>query len=552
MNLKTFAMTIPKDSYRENAAAPGDLVEVKIRSLFPGSVLPCDFYFPSLFEGEQGIQQDKVLSRGEHYGEEQQQSFLQEGVDPLYIALEDENDFLTYHNRQTLLTLGSSRTPNERKTQLLYDNAELVVKKVFREHPNEENIQMGRQLIEQFAAHISSGKSTLSALLALFSKDYYTFNHCVQVAALGMSFCGFLGWSESEMIDVGLGTLFHDVGKNSISDLILNKPGRLESHEYHAIRQHPFLGYTQLKKSRTLSKDQLYTVLYHHEAMDGSGYPDGLAGTDIPIHARLAHIVDVFDALTSERVYKKALPRRDTLALMKNEARASFDGELLDAFTRFIEDHCGGGDGRGCEIRAVTGTPFSLQCASTEKKMKSLLVGMEKNDYFVLRLPDPVHLQDLKTGTPLTVRYVYAGEAYGFKANVLETLHQPVPLVLLDYPDEIERLSLRREQRHECLLPAGIEVGEATIRCLVVDLSYMGCRVSIKHAERDGLAPMDKDDFVKVWTYLPGRDEAIRLRGQIKNMERTEQEDHIGILFTTEQAPDQWKAFIDDILDLTR
>ncbi len=552
MNPKTFATAVPTDHCCDDAAVPPDFVEVKIRSLFPGSVLPCDFYFPSIFESEEGIQQDKVLSRGEQYGEEDHRTFMEDGVDSLYVRLEDESEFLSYLNTQTLLTIGSALTPNARKTQLLYDNAELVVKKVFREHPNEENIQMGKQLIEQFAAHLSSGESTLTALLSLFSKDYYTFNHCIQVAALGMSFCGFLGWSSVEMVDVGLGTLFHDVGKNSISENILNKPGKLESHEYHAIRQHPFLGYQQLKKSRTLSKDQLYTVLYHHEAMDGTGYPDALAGNDIPLYARLAHIVDVFDALTSERAYKKALPWQDTLALMRNEARSSFDGELLDAFTRFIEDNYGSLGLRECDIKAVIGTPFSLQCESSDKKMRSILVGMEQKDYFVLRLSDPAQLQDLKTGTSLTVRYVYAGEAYGFKSTILVTIPQPFPLILLAYPGDVERLSLRSERRHACLLPAGIECGEETVRCLMVNLSYRGCRVSMKNSEKEKLPSLDKDDFIKVWTYLPGRDEAVRLRGQVRNVEKTEEEKFIGVMFTAEQAADQWKAFINDILELTR
>ena len=421
-------MSIHKDPPKSNSCPDIGLphfIPVKVRSLFPGSALPCDFYFPSIFEDE--IRQDKIMSRGELYLEEDHCAFLEES-DTVYIRTGDEQEFLAYLVDKTQEAVKSQETPDKRKIQLLYDSAEAVVKKVCREHPNESNIAGGKRIIEEFAADITSGQITVTALLSVFSKDYNTFSHCVQVATLGMSFGNFLGWSEPEISDFGFGALFHDLGKNSISDDILNKPGKLQKHEYEIIRQHPFTGYQQLKKTKAFSKDQLDVILYHHEAMDGSGYLEGLSGNEIPRYARAAHIVDVFDALTSTRVYKAALPPQDALALMKCEMRASFDAGLLGAFTSYIEGGDFSSNASRSELKAGIGALASIQCETLGNKAKSILVGMEAKRYIILRLSDPAQAQKLQAGTPLVIRYIYAGEAYGFKGTILELVQNPVPL----------------------------------------------------------------------------------------------------------------------------
>jgi HD-GYP domain-containing protein (c-di-GMP phosphodiesterase class II) len=531
-----------------------DFLPVKVRSLFPGSTLPCDFYFPSLLENEEEIQLEKIMTAGELYPEENYCTPFEQETDIVYIKTKDEQSFLSYLMDNTQKVVKSGEMPDRMKTQLLFDNAEAVVKKVFREHADESNVAAGKKIVEDIAAQITSGRLSLTALLSIFSKDYYTFSHCVQVATLGMSFGSFLGWSMSEIGDFGFGALFHDLGKNSISDNILNKPGRLEKHEFEIIKQHPFTGYQQLKQTGAFSKDQLDTILYHHEALDGSGYPEGLSGKDIPYFARAAHIVDVFDALTSKRAYKGALSREQALALMSSEMQFSFDAELLDAFCRCIERGDKAFDNGGSQLKAEIGTLASIECEALSKKTKSILVGMEAGNYVILRLADAEQAQKLQPGAPLIVRYIYAGEAYGFKGKILKLFHNPVPLIMVTYPEQVERLSLRHEPRQECYLPAAIEVSGKTIRCITVNLSYRGCRVFVKSRGSDKSSFVLKEEPILLRTNLPGRDDPVLLRGQVKNESQTEEGTYMGIQFheRSEQAVDQWKAFIDDILELTR
>ena len=529
-----------------------DFLPVKACSLFPGSVLPCDFYFASVFEGEEEIRPDKILARGELYSD-QTSAASWDREDLIYIRQEDEPAYFAYLCQNTREAAKSRKLPTERKTELLYNCAEGVVRKVFHEHPNLSNMAAGGQIARDLAQHLAAENIAYAALLDVFSKDYSIFTHCVQVATLGMTFGNFLGWSASEISDFGFGVLFHDLGKTGISRDILDKPGKLDDHEFELLKQHPFLGYRQLSKTRAFSKDQLDAILYHHEAMDGSGYPEGLSGDDIPFTARVAHIVDIFDALTTRRVYKEALSPEDALALMGGEMQASCDQGLFTSFLRFIEGREVSGPDR-YDLDAGIGTVMSIQFKASDKRDRALLVGMEVGQYIILRLSNFTLLKSLYKDMPLVLRYIFAGHAYGFTARIIRLVHGPFPLILIAYPDQVEKVGLRSELRHECVLPAQINMRGRTCRCILVDLSYKGCRVCIKHGESGNFAPLYKDEPVEVGAELPGAGSTLRLKGRIRNRVQEERGEFIGIEFveSSMQAEDQWKAFVDHFLELTR
>ena len=153
----------------------------------------------------------------------------------------------------------------------------------------------------------------------------------------------------------------------------------------------------------------------------------------------------------------------------------------------------------------------------------------------------------------MIARCLYAGEAFGFKINILSTVHDP-PLVLTTYPGKIERLNLRSDQRHECVLPTIVKVRENECRSVLVDLSYRGCRVKIKDQGGDKLPSFVRDDPIMVCTNLPGKEEAVCLLGEIRNIDRTADGIQVGIQFAdrSQQAADQWQAFIDYIIELVR
>ncbi len=313
-------------------------VTVKIRSLFPDTAFPCNVFCLKDGGSANGISIGRLFSKEQICSARLRNCLIDQKVDEAYIRSEDEETFIDYFNRHSQNMLHSGEATPEMKAQLLYDQAEIVVKKVFRERPSRNNIGMGQQLVTQFSTHVLADHVTSQAMFSLFSKDYYTFSHCIQVAVLGMSLCKFLGWKTRDVEDFGLGALFHDVGKTAIDDRILNKPGRLDKEEFELVKKHPLFGYEQIRQTRMMTKDQLSVVLQHHEAMDGSGYPGRLKAWQIHRYACVARIVDIYDALTTKRPYKEALPSEEALKIMKVEMEQTLDSRLFEAFLRLIRN----------------------------------------------------------------------------------------------------------------------------------------------------------------------------------------------------------------------
>ena len=170
------------------------------------------------------------------------------------------------------------------------------------------------------------------------ARDSYTYGHSARVSLYAGLLGERIGLDPWPLAVVRRGGLFHDFGKIAIRDRVLLKPGRLTEAEYAEIKQHPRKGRDLLSNMKTLSH-ALEIVAHHHERMDGSGYPDGLAGESIPITARITSVADVFDALTTARVYRGALPRDEALDIMSIEVKKGWwDGRLLDEFRRLLED----------------------------------------------------------------------------------------------------------------------------------------------------------------------------------------------------------------------
>jgi putative two-component system response regulator len=156
-------------------------------------------------------------------------------------------------------------------------------------------------------------------------------------------YCGLLaeragmGLKRAELLRVA--SEMHDVGKIGIPDNILLKPGRLSTEERTIIEQHPDIGYRILRDSESeLLRVAAGVALSHHERIDGKGYPNGLRGDEIRLEARIASIADVFDALTTDRVYRKAFELGRSLEIMKEGRGSQFDADLLDMFFESLDD----------------------------------------------------------------------------------------------------------------------------------------------------------------------------------------------------------------------
>lgn len=172
------------------------------------------------------------------------------------------------------------------------------------------------------------------------SKDRYTQGHCERVADVACAVARRMGFDETSMFWFRIGTLLHDVGKLVIPEDVLNKPGRLTADEWETVKQHPVAG-VQLLSDIEFPWDIIPIVRSHHEYWDGSGYPDGLQGDEIPMVARIVCLADVYDALTSERSYKKALPHAQAIELMQKDIGRQFDPDLFRVFEEVMRTQDG-------------------------------------------------------------------------------------------------------------------------------------------------------------------------------------------------------------------
>jgi len=169
------------------------------------------------------------------------------------------------------------------------------------------------------------------------ARDRYTYGHSARVSLYGGLLGERIGLEGKALDTVRHGGLFHDFGKIAVRDAVLLKPGKLTAEEYAEIKRHPSEGKSLLETMKTL-EHAMGVVYHHHERMDGSGYPAGLSGEAIPLTARATTIADVFDALTTARVYRGALSREDALGLMADEARKGWwDARLLKEFCGVLE-----------------------------------------------------------------------------------------------------------------------------------------------------------------------------------------------------------------------
>ncbi len=180
--------------------------------------------------------------------------------------------------------------------------------------------------------------STISALAnAVEARDVYTRGHTERVWYIACTIAKKLGWKDRKLEEVKMGGILHDIGKIGVPDYILNKPTSLTSEEFAIMKMHPILGSKMLEEIASL-KPALPYVLYHHERYDGKGYPFGLCGEKIPIEGRLLAVVDTFDAITSDRPYRKNKGYKKALEEIKIYAGTQFDPKIAKIFLEAWEN----------------------------------------------------------------------------------------------------------------------------------------------------------------------------------------------------------------------
>jgi putative nucleotidyltransferase with HDIG domain len=220
----------------------------------------------------------------------------------------------------------------------LYSNASKLMQEIMKD------IRLGKQvhlepcsaLVDNIFDSMSRCPSALLPLAQMKNRDEYTFQHSVSVSALAVALGQVLELPQNEIKELALGGFLHDIGKAQVPGKILNKPGKLDDAEFVIMRNHVVSTAELLQGVQGISDVAFNAAAQHHERFDGSGYPHGLKGDQISLHGQIIAIVDVYDAITSVRVYHKGIPPAEALRKMYEWRETHFNSTLVQAFIKGI------------------------------------------------------------------------------------------------------------------------------------------------------------------------------------------------------------------------
>jgi response regulator RpfG family c-di-GMP phosphodiesterase len=230
-----------------------------------------------------------------------------------------------------VVALALPREVTAEELKVLSSIAEMAGLSIHRSRLFEELQMAGAALASAYDETIKGWASALEL------RDQETEGHSERVTAVTLELARKMGFTEDQLIHIYRGSILHDIGKMGVSDTILLKPGPLNDREWEIMRHHPQYAYDMLASIDYL-KPTLNIPYCHHEKWDGSGYPRGLKGEEIPLEARIFAVVDVFDALTSDRPYRLAWSRKDALKHIRKESGIHFDPQVVELFLDLINE----------------------------------------------------------------------------------------------------------------------------------------------------------------------------------------------------------------------
>ncbi|MFC1573168.1 HD-GYP domain-containing protein [Candidatus Eisenbacteria bacterium] len=270
------------------------------------------------------------------FSESHRAQLTKNGVTHIYIHAADRKQYLRYLENHLDVILQDPNMPVDEKSQVHYSCATELVKDVFDDPRSGESIKRVQRMVNNSVYHILQQAGELSSFINIMSVDYHTYTHSVNVCVFGVALGHRFALNRSELRDLGIGLLLHDVGKSEIDSEILSKEGPLNNEERDIIKSHPQIGFNILADSPLLLPTSLEIILRHHERRTGRGYPGGLRDHQIHPFAKIAALVDVFDALTTRRPYHAERSSFAAFQLMQRQMKDDFDPDYFRELIRLL------------------------------------------------------------------------------------------------------------------------------------------------------------------------------------------------------------------------
>lgn len=304
---------------------PEELIAVRIQCAPTDVVLTFDIYIE--------VSGSRVLFRraGEVLPEIRWEGLLNHGVDKFFIR-KDQLPLL----RAALLRKAKDETsPMRIRGRFLKEAALHHIEELFAKRDVQPLIGESEELVNNLIEYVTATPAAAAALISLSSHDEYTYNHCVNVAIYTIAITQKVYGNDRDLLLLaGMGGLFHDLGMREIDPKILKKAEKLTEQEWAQIKRHPEQGVKLVGQHPSINEEIRRIMMDHHEHMDGSGYPRGIDLNKITRITRIASLADVFDAITSNRPYQKALSAKEAIKIMHSLQPGKFDPVLFKNFGR--------------------------------------------------------------------------------------------------------------------------------------------------------------------------------------------------------------------------
>ncbi len=310
-----------------------DLIAISVSTLSPTAAIGADLYCrvddtdrAQLFRGAEYPMKSEDLNR-----------LKLRGVHQLFIARESRAQYQDYL-REIAAGGGDASVNNSQRSTALNEVVLDVLETSFRGKNTDKTVAAAAQMSSIAASLVTREDFAAGDLFRVLHHDYATFTHSANVAYYAGILATELGYSNGEVELIIAGGLLHDLGKLEIPDAILTKPGRLDEAEFLAIKRHPLTGFRQVANRNDLTYPQLMMIYQHHERLDGGGYPVGCTADEIHPWAKLCAVVDIYEAITSQRPYRTPMTRMQAIELLQRESRTALDPEMVQCWISIIQN----------------------------------------------------------------------------------------------------------------------------------------------------------------------------------------------------------------------
>lgn len=293
---------------------------VRLNALPAGQAIPFDLFV------QIGAKHIHYLRAGDKMDAFRIQNFEQKAPESFYVTSTEFDKYKKFIHDHVH---GDVLKPQE-KALILRESSMALVEELFESEDIDRALTESKGVITNFIEFMGSDPSAMAHLVGLSSHDFYTYNHSLDVSIYCLGLAQAAGYSEADLQEVGVGGLFHDIGKRNVPMEIITKKGGLDDSEWALMQKHPQFGLITLEEHG--SSDAVKACCFeHHESFLGNGYPQGLSGPEIHNMARITAIADTYDALTTKRSYNNPMRPTDAVELIKTKLAGRYDPDLLKA-----------------------------------------------------------------------------------------------------------------------------------------------------------------------------------------------------------------------------